>query len=184
MGYVPTLKTWSDGARVTAADFNDQIRDGLGALLNPPQALVHRTDASATLASGTTYIATPWQVAATDTDGMWNAANPTRLTIGTAGYYLIQAKYVWGNYAAGYRSTWLKVNAGGNPAAGTGLDNDLVQPVPATTTTTRLITSRLMVAGDHLELFTYQTSGATQNSTFGLTGPTMSVQWTGIAGTL
>lgn len=183
MGYVPTLKTWTDGARVSAADFNDQIRDGLGALLNPPQALAYCTGLVST-PSDTTYRPTTWHATAYDTDGMWNAANPTRLTINTAGYYLIIVRSVWGNYAGGYRGVWVKLNAGGAPLSGTLLEGDLVQPVPATNTNVRLMVSRLCAVGDHLELFTYQTSGGPQNTIFGITGPTMSVAWTGIAGTL
>jgi hypothetical protein len=177
------LKTWSDGVRVTAADLNDQIRDAMLALLNPPQAMVHCTSA-VPLTSTTTYTPTAWHAAPVDTDAMWSDAAPTRLTINTAGYYLIQAKYVWGNYPNGYRGLWLRVNAGGNPANGTLLDGDLVQPVPATSTTVRMVTARLLAVGDHLELFSYQTSTATQNSTFGLTGPTLAVAWTGVSGVL
>lgn len=183
MAYVPTLKTWSDGVRVTAADFNDQVRDGLLALLNPPQVMVHCT-ASVSITSDTTYRPTAWHTAPVDTDGMWSDSAPTRLTIATAGYYLIQARYVWGNYAGGYRGLWLRVNSGGNPVAGVLLDADLVQPVVGSNTVVRMLTARLFAAGDHLELFSYQTSGNPQNSTFGLTGPTLAVTWTGIAGTL
>ena len=46
-----------------------------------------------------------------DTDGMWSAGAPTRLTCKTASYYVITGSIIWALSSAGIqRRLWLEVN--------------------------------------------------------------------------
>lgn len=88
MGYT-TPNTVSGSDTLTAALWNTQIRDNMEWLRKPPACQVYR-NASTAYTSG----AISFTTSAFDNDAMWSAASPSRVTIKTAGIYLIQSYLV------------------------------------------------------------------------------------------
>jgi hypothetical protein len=78
--------TWVAGAVLTAAELNEQLRDNMVALSVAPSCLVRRTTS---LTGYTATSAIAWNDAAFDTDSMFSAGAPTRITINTTGIYNI-----------------------------------------------------------------------------------------------
>lgn len=176
---VPTMKTWSTQERIRTDDFNAQIRDALTLAMDPPQTVVYRTT-STTLPTGQVLVVNTWEATSIDNNNGWAAGTPTRLLINTPGKYRIDVKYQFGNYATGYRAVQLRLNSAGNAAQGTLLDFDVVQPIPSAATSIRMMLPCTgLVAGDHLELWMYQNSGAPQATTTGLIGGYLSALWIG-----
>jgi hypothetical protein len=176
----PTMRTWSEPSLVRAVDLNSQIRDGLGFARESPAALVYRAAVTG-LASSTTAVPYPWDTAAFDNTGggMWSAANASRLTFTYPGKWFVFAKIQFGPYATGLRFGSLRLNAAGNPAAGTQLDADTVTPVPVANVSVRLFLETYVDAGDYVEAFLWQNSTVGQNTVAGLVGGYLAAQWIG-----
>lgn len=88
MAYVaPTVRSVGDA--VTAADYNIMANDVI-ALAVPPGAKAVRTSTYAANNTDLTYesIASP----GFDNDSMWSAGSPTRLTVNTAGIYIVTSQ--------------------------------------------------------------------------------------------
>lgn len=89
-----TPSTLSARDRISAAFWNEQVRDNQSFLYTPPMVKAVRT-------SDTAYTANTditWQSVATvdrgyDTDAMWDSGDPTKITIKTAGIY--QFTFQW-----------------------------------------------------------------------------------------
>lgn len=122
------LPNFYAGYVVQPSDLNE-LNQVASLLLNKPFA--HISDVTAGTAIGTSLAAIPMVGVASvnvggvnqiDTDSMWNAANPTRLTVQTPGWYKLR----YGITAAvGSASNWLnavgRVTTGANNPAGAGL---------------------------------------------------------------
>jgi hypothetical protein len=80
------------GETVTDTLLNAHVRDNLNAIVNPPYVHVRAASTTTTLGSAT---ATPiiWDTEVTDTDNMYSAGANTRITITTAGLYLVEGGY-------------------------------------------------------------------------------------------
>lgn len=82
-----TPRTWSAGERPTAAQFNQDIRDNVAFLANPPAVRVTNSGTqSLTSASEATL---SWDTETFDTDTMHASGSPTRITFTTAGLYQV-----------------------------------------------------------------------------------------------
>lgn len=99
--------------------------------------------------STTTLADVSWTGENFDTDNMWNIGNPTRITIMTAGLYLVTAYVGWSSGTAGsYRHAGIYVNNN------TGLIVSVLT-VPAATagiTTVSLAGLYLFTASDYMQL--------------------------------
>jgi hypothetical protein len=121
-----------------------------------PGALVRRTAVQA-LASGV-QAAVGWDAEVLDTDGMHdNAANNSRLTIVTAGLYLILGKVTIDNTAAGRRELNLRLNGA------TFLEDDHAPGAAGANCSLRIAHLAQLAATDFLELLAFQDSGAALN---------------------
>lgn len=91
-----TPRTWAAGERPTAAQFNQDIRDNVSFLANPPACRVtHNTTQSLT---SNTEATITWNTETFDTASMHEGVtNPTRITFTTAGLYQVS----WGFTVAG-----------------------------------------------------------------------------------
>lgn len=93
MATVPSAATYTAGARWKASDVNQLTNTDKSFFLAPPFCDLTATTATTTLAAAGTVIAFDNEVA--DTDGMHdNVTNNSRITIQTAGLYLVQGGYV------------------------------------------------------------------------------------------
>lgn len=148
--------------------------------LDPPRASISTTSTS--LADDTytvvTFTALKW-----DTDGMWNAANPTRLTVQTPGLYSVTMFANLPTAAYGRLSINLRTNAGGLISGGTSV---LTHTPVNTTITGATLTANTnltgtvtfdqpIAAGDYVEMFVLQKSGATRTLAAGL----LFLRWVG-----
>jgi len=159
MATVPSQSTVSVGGKVTAALWNDDVRDAVGFLLAPPRCRLWST--AAVSATTSTYTAMTWDSEDYDTDGMHStSSNTSRITIATDGLYQLSGAIGWAASATGRRwQQWYKngttlgvdysliVNAGSSSA--------IVCPAPTVTVS--------LVAGDYIELFGWQDSGGSLN---------------------
>jgi hypothetical protein len=101
-----------------------------------------------------------WAAANYDTANMYNAANPTRLTAPIAGIYNVTAAVKWRSGAGQHRFATIRKN---------GVSSDLaisqVAPVLAGGQfTSQVVAGQIkLAAGDFIELFVFQDTGATLN---------------------
>jgi len=113
--------------------------------------------ATYSLADGITLSAIPWTASEQSSAASWSITNPTRLTARVTGRYKISANLVFDLSVVGARRASIRKN--GIPVL--GFPSTSVTPIAGATTTISLgeVTVSL-VAGDYIELFAAQTSGA------------------------
>lgn len=93
-----------------------------------------------------------------DTDGMWDAANATRLTCQTAGKYLIVGNVRFAGAAGGYRQAGIKING-----TATYLAIDKSSSLDSATVDLNPVAVYDLAAGDFIELYVFQNSGGNLN---------------------
>jgi hypothetical protein len=174
----PIAADWPVLSTVNAAGLNANLRDPAKFFRSRPQSLFTRA-AAATITSVATYTRVIWDTVVYDTNTSWAPVTPSYAWVQCPGNYLVYAKYSFGNYGTGYRAMQIRKNSGANPVAGTGLDFALIEPVPATNTVMRQYTTTYMASQDAVEVFVYQTSGATQNVVVGMPNLFLGLLWLG-----
>ena len=98
-------------------------------------------------------------------------ANPTRITIATAGIYLVGGWNAWDASTAGDRA--IRIIKNGEPVADGIVMKDSPAPNGVTTEPTRAVNTIFkFAAGDYIELFIVQNSGGALNSLARPYGPT------------
>lgn len=125
-----------------------------GAQPNVPSASLARSSAYALTTSGTQY-AIPYTSAVWDTDGMWDSANPSRLTCKTAGKYVVTFRVGFPGNATGVRRLDIAVNGIGGIVA-----SEIRQAFSADSNRLIVTTTVDLKVGDYVEGFAMQTSGA------------------------
>lgn len=88
MGTVPTFDDWAAGEKVTAAKLRTNVRDGGNFFRSPPNVKVQRKAVQSLANSAVTIISHDTEL--WDTDAMFDPANPTFLTVQTAGLYEVK----------------------------------------------------------------------------------------------
>ncbi len=167
-------RTWSAGEVPTAAQFNQDIRDNPAFLANPPACRAYRTTAQALTTGAATAIA--FDAERYDTAAMHSTSvNTSRITIVTAGLYLLTGEVSFASNVTGVREMFLQVNGATRivDANATAVNGD----------STRLGVSTVykLAAADYVELIAYQTSGGNLNvDTIGNHSPEMSATWIGL----
>lgn len=145
------IPSFTNGAVVTQTD--------LQFLIDPPRCQVSQSAAgTATSLPDATSTVVTFDTNVFDTDSMHSTASFTsRIVINTAGTWDIHA------YCALPSATYtalnfnLRLNAGGSSSGGTSLRN---HPFGGGVQAGRLLLTRTFIAGDYVELFVSQTSGA------------------------
>ena len=95
-----------------------------------------------------------------NTGGVFDVAQPTRLTAPVAGTYVITASVSWSNSAAGFRELHIRLNGGTTNLA-------LVSGGPTASNTApeqNVATTCHLSAGDYVEAVVWQTSGGSMDS--------------------
>lgn len=110
------------------------------------------------LIQDSTLTALSWDVEKWDTGcpgaGVFDGANPSRLTACSAGKYLIFSNITWNNSATGYRFAGLRVNGAGQSIASQQTQGD------STANSDSSITTVVdLVAGDYVEVVVYHNRG-------------------------
>jgi hypothetical protein len=161
---IPTVTTLVAGDKFTATR-HAELRTLLAFLLSPPEAVVANT-AGTSIANNTETVI-PFATETVDTGPTWDGAmhdtatNNSRITITTTGRYDIDGMVAFGGNVTGRRVANLRKNAAGTGGAGTLLR---AFAWPSTLTATDVCylpvrTTETLAAGDHVEIFGFQTSG-------------------------
>ena len=141
------------GTLNTAALWNAIVRDNLLWLSSPVRCRAEALSTNQSIANSTVTAVT-WNAESYDTANMHSTTtNPTRITIPNPGTYAISANLWWSASAAGYRQIWLYKNGsslglyGQAPGVGAATSMSLYDELP-------------FVAGDYVEVWVEQSSGA------------------------
>lgn len=103
-----TPRTWVSGETVTDTLLNAHVRDNLNAIVNPPY--VHVRAATNTTTFGTSSVSPIiWDTEVADTDSLYNPAANTKVTINTAGLYLVTGGWTvaGGSINSAYLLQWM-----------------------------------------------------------------------------
>lgn len=105
--------------------------------------------------ANTTWTYIPFNTVHIDTDGMANlGANPTRISIRTAGVYQVGCVIQWETDGGGYRRATIRLNRLSY------VDRDNRTPPPGVATVNHCINLYEFEVGDYIEVRVYQNSGA------------------------
>lgn len=168
-----TPRTWVSGEHPTAAQMNANIRDNVSFVANPPSCRAyHNTTQSINNATLTTL---SLNAEAWDTDTMHNTVtNNSRLTIKTAGLYIVTVEVILAANGTGVRVANLLLNGSelpiNNGNAASAFDSRILYS-----------TQEKLALNDYLEIGIYQTSGGALSTVQSATrAPSLTATWVGI----
>ena len=145
---MPTF-TWTSGQTVTAAQMNSYT--------NNCSASIYRTSALA-IANASDVVVT-WSTSEFDTDTCWAAGSNDRLTIKTAGIYVVSATIAWASNGTGERISWIQKNGSSSDRWG------MVRQGAWSTGETmyNVVSIMSLVVNDYVQVGVYQASGGNLN---------------------
>jgi hypothetical protein len=152
---VPVFTNQSPGNPIASATWNTQVVAGGKFATNPPCARLRGVLTAQSIATGGAGTPVAYTVADLDTDAGWASATPSRYVCQVPGWYSVSAYVSFASNATGTRVVSLAKN-------GANLDGTVVG-VPANSASSTSITTGQLVqlaAGDYLECWVAQTSGA------------------------
>lgn len=166
--------TWGAGDYPTAAYFNQEIRDNVSFLANPPTCRVFRSTTQ-TLTTGVAA-AIAFDSERFDTDTMHSTvSNTERITFTTAGVYVVTGILTYASNATGNRVTYIRINGAAS------LGYDLRAAVSGDTTNAIVTTTYKFAAADYVELIGIQNSGGNLlTGSTGNYGAEFSAAWVGL----
>ena len=180
MATIPNPRTWSPSEVLTAPRMNAELRDALAFLLDPPRC--HAYDASSLALPNATTTLITFDSEIYDTDAMHStSSNTSRVTFTTAGLYEVHYRItLGGGTAITQLDLMARLNAEGFTSGGTSLRT---QPWESggSLKTAELQFRRFFSAGDYIELFATQTSGATRNLSALSLGTMAQARWVGVS---
>lgn len=125
------------------------------------QSMARATKTATQAIATSTATAVSWDSAPENTDGMWAAGNPTRLTAPITGKYLIGFNLEWAASNLGtYRQIYTRVN-GVTPASPACTQDNSFTANQTDVLTSSMI--RALSAGDYVELIVNQDTGGNLN---------------------
>jgi hypothetical protein len=173
---VPTPKTWVAAEFVDAAEFNVELRDTFNFLLAPPRCYAFKTSDGAL--ANASWGALNFNGELYDSNAAHdNSTNNTRLVAPESGLYTIIAHTMFETSSAGLRLIDVRKNANAVQTGGTDLS--MVVQAGNGTTEARLIVAvdAQLNAGDYVESFAWQNSGAPLNVIGGAANCFLSFRW-------
>jgi hypothetical protein len=168
MPTIPTPPDFTAGQVLTAAEL-DSISEVLNFWASPPRVQVYDTTALTHTTSSTWYLNT-WDSELYDTDTMHSTVtNTSRITIQTAGVYEICGQAGFSDDPTGTRGINIRLNAAGSQSGGTSLvqTNHPATPDSSSCHVATPVILWELDAGDYLEMFSVQRSGASLAGTAG-----------------
>jgi hypothetical protein len=152
-----TPRTWSPGELVTADMLNDHLRDNLLYLYDRLSIGARVARTSNQSIPQNSWTALSFATERYDTDNLFSATFPTRLTAQTPGKYLITAHIAFAA-AQARKEVKLRVNGGIDIAQHTRQSNGVAQPAHVS-----LATVYALSAGQYVELLAWHEHGAALN---------------------
>jgi hypothetical protein len=191
MATVPTPFDATAGQKLTASQWDAQVRDVFTFLMAPPQCAVYNAATVSCVSNTATLI--PFDTEADDTDSMHSTStNPSRIIFTTAGRYMLNIFTMLVNVPTSYRvySVNVRLNSGGSAAGGTSIRTfefaqkpaDFASTVMAASCQQTIAMTRVFSAADYIEIFIIQYSGGSARSTdsgAGLYGTGVQARWIG-----
>jgi hypothetical protein len=182
MATPPVPDTWATGSKITAAKLNT-LRDALrwcglttGGGTPAPYAHVSRTAALSPATAVVTVV--PMDTERDDTDTMHDlVTNPSRVIAQTAGEYAIRYGYGFVSNATGRRLAQVLKNAAGVAGAGTFLSQSNMTTSPSGGFAAQGSFDARLIAGDYIELFVEQQSGAALAVSGGESQTFLEMEW-------
>jgi hypothetical protein len=174
---VPAEITWLSAQLVDEGDLNEQLRDAINFLLSPPRCSLYKSaDGSLNdLAWGVigfdTELYDPYTPAA-------HSGTSSRLTAAETGLYTIFAKIRFGGITSGAMDLDVRKNAAGVQTGGTRLQVDTVGATTGGDEFPSLTFDDQLNAGDYIEMFGRQSSGAAKAVVSGVGNTTFQFRWT------
>jgi hypothetical protein len=160
---VPGRLTATAGAKIAAASFNSGVRDPINFLMSPPRCHVFDNTGIAA-ADGAVDTLLTFSGEAWDTDSMHStASNTSRIVFTTAGTYDVHLTVQWPNATYTVSNITVRLNAAGAIGGGTGLRTQNYQ----TARVPQMRFFRFFSAGDYVEFWVAQTSGASRTTVAG-----------------
>ena len=144
----PAIGPFTAGDVLTAATMTD-IQTNLTNQRVPPMCLLTRSGQPVTASTDTVITGYTEDV---DTDGMYDAGSPTRITIATAGLYMLNMNVLWSGTASTRTDGYIKPSGGSTTAYrdiryGTNERNHLTIVVPC-------------APADYFEAYVFYTPGS------------------------
>lgn len=173
---VPGTRTWSAGEKITASRMNTEVRDALDFLLDPPRAHVYNS-AGQVFANGTTVLC-DWPDEAYDSQALHSGANSTRVTLVESGLWVCHLAIGFPDATYTTLTVNPRLNAGGVSTDGTSLRTE--DFAPRDSGIVKWPFEFRASAGDHLEVFVTQTSGASRTSSAFSLAHGVQVRWVAI----
>ena len=159
---VPSQGTVAVGDKITASLWNDDVRDAVNFLTDPPRCKLRKSVTQVIPTATNTAIT--WDTEVYDTDTMHdNATNNTRITFTTAGTYLITLNAMWGASATGTRRIVIEKN-GTTYGTGTAVITPFATPgVNFAYNGATVSVEAQFSAGEYILVWGYQDSTANLN---------------------
>lgn len=183
MATVPTPFDATAAQKLTATQWDAQVRDVFLFLMNPPlcdlamnTGLLH--------ANGTATLET-YDTESADTDAMHSTvSNPSRIIFNTSGRFHLSA-YVFMPQIPTTYSTYtvnLRLNSGGSSAGGTSIRSFSYGTPGGAPAQSVTHLSRVCTAGDYIEVFVTQTSGSsrTTDASLGIFANGFQARWVSV----
>lgn len=179
MAVPPTPLDPSPGDKLGATTWDTQVRDVMNFLLDPPRCLVFRAVVQTITNGGTSLIGYDSEVY--DTDLMHStSSNTSRITFTTAGTYLVHVHTTLANAVYTTLDQTTNVNSGGSIGGGTTIRTASFDNNASLIQQCDFIFERSFNAGDYIENFITQTSGASRNTGTTTYGTFVTARWVGL----
>ena len=171
MAWTTPATVVADSTELTASLWNQQVRDNTSFLYSPASCALDHTG-NQTISNGTWTSVTFTAPDLFDTDNMHStSSNTSRITINTAGIYLLTANIEWTSQATGFRASRIYVDGS------TIISSDQRTTVSGDSTISALSGIYRFTAGQYVELQGYQNTGAPLNIISGQTN--FAASWLG-----
>lgn len=161
-------KTYTAAGSATAGDVytasaHNVIVTDVNNFIVPPMCTVQRLSAQSITNGTWNFVSFTSELI--DTDGMFTATD-TKITIQTAGVYILTANTFWASNATGLRVTMIHKNSGSTPGGGTTLQRSYVAAASADITVYTTSVMANLAASDTVHMSLYQTisGGGSLNS--------------------
>lgn len=174
----PAPRTWADMDAINAARLNTELRDVALALLSPPRCQAYAGTTVACPSGTATLVPLDAELYDVDWGGGAGSAhststNPSRVYLPYDGLWRIRFFWQWPS-APTSTAMNLRINAAGSPSGGSSLRTPNYSDRAG-----EHHVERIFSAGDYVELFANQGSGASQNISIGAHVTGISTQFLG-----
>lgn len=164
-----TPRTWTAGETVTAALMNQDVRDNVSFLANPPTVRVRQTTTQSL--TNVTWTTITFTTESWDSTGDMhdNATNNSRLTAPVAGKYWVYGCVAFTSNGTGDRLVGIRTNSSGANPPNQGAT--FARAAGGLNTHVQFATEVSLSAGGYVELVAYQSSGGALSTTVDVADP-------------